>query len=128
LGITGASLSGHQIIAISTLLVTAVVVAAELWIAKRRDDLVGKIVRRRDVDPAVVHALIVYEAVRNGSLSSEDTVRLLRPEPRELNQQQQGLRSQVLPAAVRCLLEAVGEGRVAAAGARGADGRGEGPA
>jgi hypothetical protein len=86
LGATGASLSGHQIIAISTLLVTAAIIALELWIAKRRDDVFSKVVTRREVDPAVLRALTVHEAVRRGLLSSEDTVRLLRAEPRRAAQ------------------------------------------
>jgi hypothetical protein len=81
LGATGASLSGHQIIAISTLLVTAAIIAFELWIAKRRDDVFRKVVMRREVDPAVLRALTVHEAVRSGLLSSEDAMRLLRPAP-----------------------------------------------
>jgi hypothetical protein len=86
LGATGASLSGHQIIAISTLLVTAAIIALELWIAKRRDDVFSKVVMRREVDPDVLRALTVHEAVRRGLLSSEDTVRLLRAEPRRAAQ------------------------------------------
>lgn len=78
LGMTGASLSGHQIIAISTLLVTTAIIAVELWIAKRRDDLFSKLVSRRDVDPDILRALTVHEAVRSGILSSEDAAELLR--------------------------------------------------
>lgn len=81
LATTGASLSGHQIIAMSTLLVTAAIVGAEQWIAKRRDDAFNKVATQPKADPAVLHALTVHEAVRSGRLSSEDTVRLLRPEP-----------------------------------------------
>jgi hypothetical protein len=81
LGTTGASLSGHQIVAIGTLLVTAAIIGAELWIAKRRDDVFSKIAMKPKVDPAVLRALTVHEAVRSGLLSSEDTVRILRPEP-----------------------------------------------
>lgn len=81
LGAAGASLSGHQLIAISTLLVTASIVVWELWIAKRRDDLFSKIAMQYEVDPAVLHALTVHEAVRSGFLTSEDTVRLLKAEP-----------------------------------------------
>jgi hypothetical protein len=83
LGTTGASLSGHQIIAISTLLVTAAIIAVELWIAKRRDDLFGKLVSRSDVDPDVLRAVIVHEAVRSGLLSSQDAAKLLRGGPSE---------------------------------------------
>jgi hypothetical protein len=75
------TLTTHQIIAISTLLVTAAIIALELWISKRRDDVFSKVVIRRGVDPAVLHALTVHEAVRSGRLSSEDTVRLLHAEP-----------------------------------------------
>jgi hypothetical protein len=78
LGSTGASLGGHQIIAISTLLVTAAIIAADLWIGKRRDDVFKKVVMQPEVNPAVLRALTVHEAVRSGLLSSEDTVRLLR--------------------------------------------------
>lgn len=81
LGTTGASLSGHQLIAISTLLVTASIIVCELWIAKRRDDLFNKVAMQREVDPAVLHALTVHEAVRSGFLTSKDTVRLLKAEP-----------------------------------------------
>jgi hypothetical protein len=81
LGASGASLSGHQIVAVSTLLVTAAIIAAETWIAKRRDDAFNKVVMQREVDLAVLRALTVHEAVRSGLLSSEDTVRLLRAEP-----------------------------------------------
>lgn len=78
LGMTGASLSGHQIIAITTLAVTSVAIAGEQWIAKRRDDLFSRIAGERAADPALLRALTVHEAVRSGLLSSEDTVRLLR--------------------------------------------------
>ena len=47
----------------------------------RRDDVFSKVVMRREVDPAVLRALTVHEAVRSGLLSSEDTVRLLHAEP-----------------------------------------------
>jgi hypothetical protein len=83
LGTTGASLSGHQVIAISTLLVAAAIIAWEQWIAKRRDDLFGRLVSRRDIDPDILRALTVHEAVRSGLLSSEDAARLLRGEPGE---------------------------------------------
>jgi len=81
LGTTGASLSGHQLVAMSTLLVTGVIIAGELWITKRRDDLFNKVVLQREVDPAVLRALTVHEAVRSGLLSSRDTVRLLQAAP-----------------------------------------------
>lgn len=78
LGTTGASLTGHQIIAIATLAVTVIAVAGEQWIAKRRDDLFRRMADDRAADPAVLRALTIHEAVRSGLLSSEDTVRLLR--------------------------------------------------
>ena len=82
LGTTAAaSLTGHQGIALGALLVTVVsvgTIAAELWVAKRRDDLFRRVAVRRQPDPAVLRALTVHEAVRSGLLSSEDAVRLLR--------------------------------------------------
>jgi hypothetical protein len=81
LGATGASLDGHQVIALGTLLVTTATIAGELWIAKRRDDLFSKVATQHKVNPVVLRALTIHEAVRNGLLSSEDTVRLLLDEP-----------------------------------------------
>jgi hypothetical protein len=81
LGTTCAYLSGHQIIAIGTLLVPAAIIAFDLWIAKRRDDAFSEAAARNGVDLAVLHALTVHEAVRSGLLSSADTVRILRTEP-----------------------------------------------
>jgi hypothetical protein len=81
LGTTGASLSGHQLVAISTLLVTAAIIVLELWIAKRRDDVFSKVATKAEADVAVLRAITVHEAVRSGLLSSEDTVRILRTAP-----------------------------------------------
>jgi len=79
-GAVGAWLTGHNVIAVSALLVTAVLSAAELWIAKRRDDLFRTVVTQRRPDPDVLRALTTHEAVRSRLLSSEDAARLLRVE------------------------------------------------
>jgi hypothetical protein len=79
-GAGGAWLTGHGVIAVSTLLVTAVIIVAELWITKRRDDLFRMVATQRNPDPEVLRAVTAYEAVRSGLLSSEDAARLLRAE------------------------------------------------
>lgn len=97
LGTTGAALAGHQVVAVGTLLVTAVIIIAELWIAKRRDDVFSKVAQRRDADPAVLRVLIVHQAVRSGRLSSGDTVRLLRAEPDAKHDGRSGLSDPACP-------------------------------
>jgi hypothetical protein len=81
LGTIGTSLTGHQDLAAGTLAVTALAIAAELWMAKRRDDQFRKVATTLKAGPPVLRALIIYEAVRSRQLTSEDAARLLENYP-----------------------------------------------
>jgi hypothetical protein len=77
-GTVGAALTGHDALALSTLLVTALTVTGGLLLGKRRDDLFGKIATSGKVDSGVLREINIRDAILSGRLSSEDTVRLLR--------------------------------------------------
>jgi hypothetical protein len=80
-GALGASITGHGGLAACTLAVAALAVIGELWIAKRRDDLLRRVATRPKTDPVVLRELSVYEAVRTGLLSSQDAAALLGSRP-----------------------------------------------
>jgi hypothetical protein len=79
IGIAGLSTVNYKAVAVLAMLFGLLEVAGNLFLQKRRDDLLAETARRgvRKID--LIHAISVYEAVRSRQLTSDGIVRLLRP-------------------------------------------------
>jgi hypothetical protein len=79
IGIASLSTVNYRAAAVLAMLIGLLEVVGNLFLQKRRDDLLAEMARHGEHKNDLIRALSVYEAVRSRQLASESIVRLLRP-------------------------------------------------
>jgi hypothetical protein len=79
IGIAGLSTINYKAAAVLAMLVGLLEVVGNLFLQKRRDDLLAETAKHGERKIDLIRALSEYEAVRSRQLTSDGIVRLLRP-------------------------------------------------
>lgn len=73
--------TGHMAIVVITALIGALILTGEIWLQKRRDDIfIKKVDKNKATTIEILRAVTIDEAVRSRQLTSDDIVRLFRPD------------------------------------------------